>query len=281
MNFGPPRSGMAFDVTGHGDTAVFLLHGIGGNRHTWPALVDALGRAGYCAVACDLPGYGTSATVEPYTLEQLALSCVQCMDIVGARRAVVLGHSMGGMVAQTIAALAPGRADGLILYATSAAFGRPDGDWQRDFVRQRTAPLDAGCSMSELAQDLVARMVGPTASAQAIAAAVAAMGAVPPETYRAALGALVAFDRRADLPNIAVPTLALAAENDGNAPPAVLQKMAQRIPGAEYVCLPQAGHLAHLETPAAFNAAVLAFLSRHFPAASATSPMPPRPSRFS
>ncbi|TAL55661.1 alpha/beta fold hydrolase [Pandoraea sp.] len=280
MSSGLLQPRMMFDVTGHGDTAIFLLHGIGGNRHTWPALIDALSQAGYCAVACDLPGYGASAAVAPYTLEQVALSCLQCMDTVGARRAVLLGHSMGGMVAQTVAALAPDSIDGLVLYATSAAFGRPDGNWQRDFVRQRTAPLDAGRSMSELAQDLVARMVGPDASAQSITAAVAAMGAVPPETYRAALGALVAFDRRADLPNIAVPTLALAAENDGNAPPAVLQKMAQRIPGAEYVCLPRAGHLAHLETPAAFNAAALAFLSRHFPAAPATSPMPPRPSRF-
>ncbi|HEY6134834.1 MAG TPA: alpha/beta hydrolase, partial [Rubrivivax sp.] len=71
-------------------------------------------------------------------------------------------------------------------------------------------------------------------------------------------------DRRADLGSIRVPTLCLAAEHDRTAPPAVLQGMAQRIPGAAYACVAQAGHVANAEQPQAFNAALLHFLQRHF-----------------
>jgi pimeloyl-ACP methyl ester carboxylesterase len=90
------------------------------------------------------------------------------------------------------------------------------------------------------------------------------MSAVPPATYRAALGALVHFDRRAALPALRMPTLCLAAAHDRTAPPEVMQRMSAHIPGAEYVCLPDAGHIANVEQPEAFNRAVVQFLGRHF-----------------
>ena len=54
--------------------------------------------------------------------------------------------------------------------------------------------------------------------------------------------------------------LCLAGEDDPNAPPPVMERMAGKIPGARYVCLPGVGHLPNLEAPAAFDAAVLDFL---------------------
>ena len=73
------------------------------------------------------------------------------------------------------------------------------------------------------------------------------------------------FDRREALASIAVPTLLLAAEHDRTAPPDMMQRMAARIGGpAPYSCLPQAGHIANVEAPAAFNAALLQFLNQHF-----------------
>ena len=73
------------------------------------------------------------------------------------------------------------------------------------------------------------------------------------------------FDRRAALGAIAVPTLVIAGERDTAAPLTVMERMAARIPDAELIVLPGAGHLANLEQPAAFNGALLAFLHRHFP----------------
>jgi pimeloyl-ACP methyl ester carboxylesterase len=55
--------------------------------------------------------------------------------------------------------------------------------------------------------------------------------------------------------------LCLAAEHDRNAPPTVLEKMAAKIPGSRYVCLPGVGHMPNLEAPAAFDAAIFTFLS--------------------
>jgi pimeloyl-ACP methyl ester carboxylesterase len=81
----------------------------------------------------------------------------------------------------------------------------------------------------------------------------------PASTYRAAIRCVVTFDE-ANLPNIGVPVLCLVGEHDRNAPPAMIERMAAKIPGARYVCLSGAGHLPNLETPAAFNTAVLALL---------------------
>jgi 3-oxoadipate enol-lactonase len=90
------------------------------------------------------------------------------------------------------------------------------------------------------------------------------MSRVPEATYRAALTAIASFNRLDNLPHIHVPTLCLAAEFDKNAAPAVMEKMAARIVGATFQCLPGVGHLANMEDPHAFNAAILKFLNLHF-----------------
>jgi 3-oxoadipate enol-lactonase len=77
--------------------------------------------------------------------------------------------------------------------------------------------------------------------------------------------AIIGFDRRAALGDIRVPTLVIAGENDNAAPVNVMEKMAARISGAQFVLLPRAGHLANLERPEAFNAALLGFLRASFP----------------
>ena len=73
------------------------------------------------------------------------------------------------------------------------------------------------------------------------------------------------FDERANLPNIRVPVLCLAGERDPNAPAAMMERMAAKIPGARYVCLAGVGHLPNLEAPQAFDAAVLDFLTARRP----------------
>jgi pimeloyl-ACP methyl ester carboxylesterase len=105
-------------------------------------------------------------------------------------------------------------------------------------------------------------MVAPGTAPAPLAAAQAMMAGVPVATYRRAVTALVAFDRRLSLPQIAGPTLVITGEHDATAPPEVSRRMAERIPGATCSIVPGAGHLLNLEQPAAFNAALLAHLSR-------------------
>jgi pimeloyl-ACP methyl ester carboxylesterase len=255
----------AFDERGDGATAVVMLHGVGGGRGVWVAQLGSFAAAGYRAVAWDAPGYGDSPAIEPYDMAGLASSLEVLLDTIGAPRVVLLGHSMGGMLAQEAVIAFPRKIAGLILSATSPAFGRPDGAWQQDFLRQRLGPLDAGKTMADLAPALVGGLVGPDADRDGVRRATEVMARVPGDTYRKALGAIVGFDRRAALGAITVPALAVAGEHDTTAPPAVTEKMAQKIPGAEYAVLARCGHLANLERPRAFDDAVLGWLARRFP----------------
>jgi pimeloyl-ACP methyl ester carboxylesterase len=113
------------------------------------------------------------------------------------RQVILLGHSMGGMVAQEVVAPPARAGERLVLCGTSPSFGKPDGDWQREFIAQRTAPLDAGQTMAQLAEVLVPQMIGPGSLPEGVQLATHCMGLVPQATYRRALECLVTFDRRA------------------------------------------------------------------------------------
>jgi pimeloyl-ACP methyl ester carboxylesterase len=249
---------------GTGRTAVVMLHGVGGGKEAFGPQMQPLAEAGYRAIAWDMPGYGESPAIAPCDMAGLAASLAALLDRLDLPQAVLLGHSMGAMVALEAVACMPARVAGLVLSAGSPAFGKPDGAWQQAFLRDRLGPLDAGRTMADVAQRLVPSMIGEGCAPEGVALAASLMSRVPPATYRAALHALMGFDRRDALASIGVPTLALAGERDPAAPAAVMERMAARIPGARYVLLPRAGHLANLEQPAAFNAAVLEFLHTHF-----------------
>ncbi|MGC7405796.1 alpha/beta fold hydrolase [Pandoraea pneumonica] len=261
----------AFRSEGEGPLTLVLLHGIGGNRNVWPQQFDTFTREGHRVVAWDMPGYGESAMPAAPTMAALADSLRALLDALaasGASRFVLVGHSMGGMVVQEL--MARGEpftraVAALVLCGTSPAFGKPDGDFQREFVRQRTAPLDAGKTLREMAEAIVPGMLGEpddATRAKAHAIAVDAMGALTPDAYRAALQALVGFEQRAALARLAVPVLLIAGEHDTNAPPKVMARMAEAIPSAaRYVCLPGAGHLMNLTHATSFDAEVRAFLA--------------------
>src|SRR5512133_2811699 len=250
----------AFTALGAGPTVV-MLHGIGGGHLAFAPQVETLASSGYRAVAWDMPGYGHSAPIEPYTFKGLAQSCIALIESLHCGDVALVGHSMGGMVAQEVMARRPELVSKLVLCGTSPSFGKPDGGWQREFIAQRTAPLDEGKSMAQLAETLVPQMVGPGSLPEGVRLATHCMSLVPASTYRRALEALVSFDRRADLPRIQVPTLVVAGEHDRNAPPAVMKKMADAIPNSTYLVMRGVGHLQNLEAPDEFDALLLNFLA--------------------
>jgi len=251
-------------ATGDGPPLV-LLHGVGTDHRAFRPQSIRLARC-LRVLAWDMPGYGCSEPISPLDWNSLADALARLLDKEKVERAHILGHSIGGMVAQTFAVRHPGRTRSLILSATSPAFGRPDGDWQREFVRQRLAPLETGKTMADLAEATVVSLVGPKAGRSAREFAQACMGQVPVAAFAAAIRLIVTFDGRPDLPRIACPTLVLAGERDTNAPAEMMEKMAGKIAGAKFVSLPGCGHLANLEDPDAFDATVLAFLDSTEPA---------------
>jgi len=156
---------LAHERQGDGPVAVALLHGVGGSRHIWSDEVSgtarALAQAGFTALALDLPGYGESPLPAGLSIASMAQAVADTLQTLGFEQAVLLGHSMGGMVAQEFAATWPERVRALVLACTSPAFGRPGGDWQQAFLRDRLAPLDAGQGMAAVAERLVPAMVAP------------------------------------------------------------------------------------------------------------------------
>jgi len=253
-----------------------LLHGVGGGRQGWTHTGAALAGQGWRVLAADQPGYGHSAAIDPHDMAGMA-EAVRRLIVWAAGEgdegaqdggaSLVVGHSMGGMVAQELVARAPQHVHSLVLAATSPAFGSTDGAWQAEFLRSRFAPLDAGLGMPGLAAQLVAAMAGREAQAERLAEAQALMAAVPEATYRRALAALVRFDRREALARIAVPTLVVTGEDDRTAAPEVTRRMAARIPGAELAIVPATGHLLMLEQPEAFDRVLLDFVARRAPRA--------------
>lgn len=259
-----------FTTLGTGPT-VLMLHGIGGGHRAFAPQVETLASLGYRAVAWDMPGYGYSAPIEPYTFKGLAQRCVNLIDALQCESVVLLGHSMGGMVAQEVIARRPDKVNKLILCGTSAAFGkRSDGRsaeaWAQQFIGQRTAPLDAGQTMADMAAQLVPQMVGPGSLPEGVKLAEFCMANVPAATYRRALECLVTFDRQAALAHIRVPTLLIGGEFDRVAAPAVMKQMAAAIPRARYAELGGIGHLMNLEAPDEFDALLLDFLREPAPA---------------
>jgi len=238
-------------------TPLVFLHGVGGGHHAWEDQVPYFGGLGYPSHAWDQPGYGKSAIVEPYDLEQVSAALARLIESLGGEPVVLIGHSMGGFVAQETYVRHPQLVKAMALCFTSPAFAGGSSEFTRQFLAARIGPLDQGKTMAEIAAKLIPTMGSNSKLAEQI------MAGVPPDTYRKAVQLLTTFDRRKELPDIKVPALLVAGSEDKVAPPSVMEKMASKIPGAEYALMPECGHLGPMDRPDAFNAILLGFLKRH------------------
>ena len=237
-------------------TRLVFMHGVGGDHSSWAPQVEHFSRFGYECIAWNQPGYGGAPMVEPYSLETVTDA------LKGVLPAVLVGHSMGGLIAQEAYARFPERISALALTFTSAAFVGSS-DFAAKFVAERLDPLDAGATMAELSHRVMPQMSGRKSVPGAVERAQKIMARIPAATYRKAVHLLTTFDRRANLANIAVPTLLIAGSDDRTAPPSIMERMAAKIPQSEYVLLEGCGHLGPMDQPAEFNAALEGFLRKN------------------
>jgi 3-oxoadipate enol-lactonase len=184
------------------------------------------------------------------------------LDHLGVGSAHVVGLSMGGRIARDFALRHPERVRSLTLANTSPGFGALSADEVKAFLAARRAPLLAGKTPAELAPELARKLAGPQASRAALELLVESISRLHKESYLKTLEASVTQDRAAPVERLRMPTLVITSEHDRLYPPAVARAMAARIPGAELVEIPGAGHLSNLEQPERFNAALSAFLER-------------------
>ena len=237
-----------------------FLHGIGGAARGWRSQLDAFaGR--YYAVAWDMPGYGGSAPLPVASISTLAEALKDFLTQLGATKPVLVGHSIGGMIVQRFLVDYPDLAGAAVLAQTTSAFGSSDGEWQKNFIDSRVGPLDRGETMPSMASKLVQDLVGDAPSPEGVQLARDCMASVKPETYRSSMQAMIGFDLRKNMADIAVPTLLLSGSKDNNAPAKTMAKMAGQVKGSTYVELEGVGHLANMERPSEFNEVLRDFLS--------------------
>jgi 3-oxoadipate enol-lactonase len=247
-----------------------FLHGIGGAARAWHGQLDFF-KHRYRTIAWDMPGYGGSAPLPTVTIAALADALRDFLQQVGAMKPILVGHSIGGMIVQQLLAKHPRIASAIVLAQTSPAFGKPDGDWQKAFIEARLGPLDRGETLAALAPSLVKELAGDDPDIGGMELACDCMASVPEATYRATMMSMLGFDQRNGLKDIVVPTLLLSGSKDKNAPAPMMAKMATYILSARYFELEGVGHLANLEQPGAFNAALDSFLRANAAATKVTA----------
>ena len=235
-----------FTVTGRGPLTVVLTHGLAASEATWAAQVPAFAEH-YRVITWDLRGHGRSAAVPaPCTIPELAADLRSVLDGAGAERAVVLGHSAGGVVAMQFALDHPTRTAGLVLVGTASECN----------ARARQFYVDLADLAEQRGMDPVRKRLGvsfeqarqmPTDAATFahIARAMASLNAAP---------------LTARLAEIRCPTQMIVGERDflGAGGSVILHR---NIAGSRLAIVPDRGHGLFLEDPAGFNALVVEFLA--------------------
>ncbi len=218
---------------------------------------------GFRVVAWNMPGYGMSIpSKRPPDFRALSSALGRFLTEAGLEPASLVGHSIGGMLALEHALTQPAQVASLVLMGTTPSFGGRDNSFRKAFLEARLAPLDRGTGMAALARAAAPQLVGPDAAANVVAEIESVMKAVKETTWREILECLVTFDRRNDLGRIRQRCCLIAGAHDRNAPPRTMEKMAAKIPRAEYHLVETAGHLINLEEPELTNEIIGRFLRR-------------------
>ena len=258
---GAPR--IAYTLSGAGPTVVFL-HGIGGNASNWTQQCAAIS-ARYRAVAWDARGYGDSDDYpEALTFPLFAADLRRLLDHLDVAQAHLVGLSMGGRIALDFYEAHPTRVASLVLCDTFPGYDDSVSVEQREqFIQSRQAPLLAGKEPRDIAVLVAPTLLSKGASAASLQRLIHSMSRLHKASYLKAIAAMAHYAPVARLTDIQVPSLVICGDEDHLTPPALARHMASLIPAAELLILAQAGHLSNIEQPAAFNAALLAFLDRH------------------
>ena len=238
-----------------GAPVVVLSNSLGAARGMWDPQVPPLAER-YRVVTYDTRGHGESPAPEgPYALDDLVDDLVALLDEVGARRAHVVGLSLGGMTALRLAAREPDRVDRLAVLCTSAKTD-PQG-----FLDRAAAARTGGTAA--LAPTVVARWLTPPFAAEhpdLVARLEAMIAAAHDEGYAACCEVVAGLDLREDLGRIAAPTLVVSGADDPALPPEHQRLIAEGIRGAELLTVAPAAHLANLERTLEVTGALLAHL---------------------
>jgi non-heme chloroperoxidase len=235
-----------------GPTAV-LAHCWTGGREVWAPVAHRLLRRGFRVVLYDQRGHGSSTVGDDgFTIPRLGHDLRAVIEAAEARDAVLAGHSMGGMTIQSLAAehldLVADQVSGIVLVATAASGlsrGRQDTVLQRA-VASRSVERLMGRSLGHA---LVRGVVGRSVSRNHLVMTRDLFCACDPEARLGWLTAMQAMDLREGIARLDVPVTVVAGHRDILTPMSRARELAETIPGAQLVRLPDHGHMLPLEAP--------------------------------
>jgi aminoacrylate hydrolase len=244
----------------HGDgPPLVLVSGLGGKGTSWQFFLEGASRH-FRVLTFDNRGAGLAPRLHTgTTIRDLAEDALRLFDHLGLPQAALVGRSMGGMIAQELALLDPGRVSRLVLVSTT---GRSDVHLASVFelwaeMAESRVPADVRhrasllwCLGREALED----------EARVRAYLQWKRSTDRPDDYAIQARACARHDALARLPALAVPTLVVSGSDDRLTPPFHAEALAKAIPGAELAYVPGAGHLPYLEKPVAFASRVLGFL---------------------
>ncbi len=241
---------------GSGSDAVLLLHAFPLHSGMWAHLVAALEKR-HRVIAPDYRGLGKSGVpTEATTMALVAEDLRALLAHLRIERVAVAGLSMGGYAALELWRQAPGLFRGLALCDTRATADTPEGKAGRETFA-RTA-LEKG--LGWVADDMIPKLRKPGPDPAVVKEVRHLIQAGTPAGVAAAQrGMAQRPDSTPTLATITCPVRVVVGEQDGLTPPSDSEKMVAAVKGAKLVRIPGAGHLANLENPAAFDAALAEF----------------------
>lgn len=236
-----------------GAPPVVLLHGLGTSLRLWDAVVARL--PGYRILRLDMRGHGLSdVPAAPYAMGALIHDAERVMAQAGMRDAVVVGHSIGGMIAQGLAVKRLDLVRAMVLSNSAARIGIAS-QW-----RDRIDAVRAG-GIEAIADATLARWLGRKwQDHPQLPDLRATLLATPPEGWMGAAAAIAGTDFYTPTAELTLPTLAIAGINDGATPPDLARETADLILGSRFQLIRGAGHLPMVEQPGAFTQALSGFL---------------------
>jgi len=252
-----------FEETGLADApAIVLGHSFLCSTKMWQGVAPSLA-ADHRVINVDFRGHGRSGEItEPFTLYDAVADVVAVLDHVGVDRAIWCGLSIGGMVALRAALTYPDRVSRLVLLDSGA-------DAESAVHKLRYGAMGLGARLFGIDPFLsaIARLMFGNSTRRGRPALVnewkREFSAIHLTSILHSLDALLKRDSLLDrLPSIHIPTLVVVGEEDRSLPPAESHRIHARIPGAELVEIPKAGHLSAVEQPDVVSGAILGFLSR-------------------
>lgn len=257
-----PRDGFALAARASGRgadaPALLLSNSLGATQAMWATQRPWL-EARFRVISYDTRGHGASDTPPaPYSFADLEADALAVLDFYGVRRAAVMGLSLGGMTGMGLAIRHPERVSRLVV-CDARADAPPAfvASWDERVARIRADGL-AAIWTSTAERWFVPATRGKAPELMETMRAMFLETTV--EGYAGCAAALKTLDCLRHLPRVAAPTLYVVGAEDTGSPPDVMHAMAQATPGAGFAEIPGAAHIANIDAPDAFEAAVRPFL---------------------